>query len=287
MPVKLPFGLRRSDNRWVDVHMVPNGSKSDCICPICRDDLIARNGGTSGRIHHFSHKADCAASYETVVHETAKQIIKDLGFIWLPIGDGKKFAFAGSTLENRYDRVQPDVTVWSPGGRKLAVEIYVTHPVGDEKLDRLRELQMSCVEYNLSNLPRDISYEALTRMFADGDLDSLWVYNHRDVELTRQLDRRARTEAIVRPTIIRKNNSGYDIFHVEPCPVAARNPRGKPIGNVNLDCRGCRFCFGVIGHRARPTGVKCGGHVAQLFVAYGTEQLAQIARTRGTIRFGH
>lgn len=280
MSVKLPFGLHTSDNRFVDAKSVPNGKLCGCICPACRDSLIAKNQGKQ-KIAHFAHKADCEAAYETVIHGTAKQIIRDLGFVWLPpslVSAKKKFTFTGHRLEKRYDRLIPDVTVWTSENHKLAVEVRVTHAVSPEKLLMLRRIKLSCVEYDLSTLPRDITYVALKAEFEDNKLAAHWVFNHKArieelrlaamrrqfeserVEHNRKIMALARREAIDRLVLVRKNSYAYDIYHVDPCPKGVRHHR---FANVNLDCKHCEFCFRIKRQGGVPVVITCGGHRAK------------------------
>jgi hypothetical protein len=84
MSVKLPFGLRVADHRLVDAQLpLPNGAACGCVCPACGGALIARNRGRF-KIRHFAHGSDCVNAYESAIHEAAKQIVRELGFVWLP-----------------------------------------------------------------------------------------------------------------------------------------------------------------------------------------------------------
>lgn len=58
---------------------VPNGAACSCICPSCKQPLVARNGG-SKVIHHFAHRAgSCKWAAETAVMLLAHGIIKAEG----------------------------------------------------------------------------------------------------------------------------------------------------------------------------------------------------------------
>jgi hypothetical protein len=53
-----------------------------------RLSLLRQRGGRQAlhrKISHFVHSANlaCSAGYETALHETAKQVIAELGYIWL------------------------------------------------------------------------------------------------------------------------------------------------------------------------------------------------------------
>jgi hypothetical protein len=301
--VKLPFGFRTSDGRLVDVLSVPNGKRCGCICPECKREIVARNNPTNAKVPHFAHSADCVTAYETVIHEAAKQILRDVGWVWLPasiIAPRTKFVFTNHTLEKRYDRLVPDVTVWNNDKDRLALEIYVTHEVGPEKQLRLKRLQLSCVEFDLSKLPREINYEQLKMMFLEDKIMARWVYNRRarleEIRLMREAQRRrseilahnrrvaieARQEAKERLVHIRKNSYGYPIYHVDPCPKGVR--RGG-LANVNLDCKECDFCFGINLQNHVPVKVLCGGHKSYLIRSLDKRDIDQ-PRESGLVLLG-
>ena len=60
------------------------GLKCGCICPLCRKDLVARQGKVMG--HHFAHAkgAECAHAVETALHLAAKDILAKRREIVLP-----------------------------------------------------------------------------------------------------------------------------------------------------------------------------------------------------------
>ncbi|MDG9672089.1 competence protein CoiA family protein [Hahella sp. CR1] len=50
---RIPFGLQVNSSKLVDVHEVPRGIHSGCICPSCRIELVARQG--QKKTWHFAH----------------------------------------------------------------------------------------------------------------------------------------------------------------------------------------------------------------------------------------
>ena len=171
--------------------------------------------------------------------------------------------------------------VWKSEANKLAVEVFVTHEVGPEKLVKLKQLNLACVEYDLSELPRDITYEKLKNDFENDCIRSKWVYNKKVEDALRkdEIARRrlaveeaarkrkqmaeARATAVVRPVYVRQNSYGYDVYHVDPCPTGVRTSRGAAIANVRLDCRKCEYCFYVKWENKVPVSVRCGGHKSE------------------------
>ena len=87
----IPFGLRLSDQQFVDVSEVQRGRKCNCICPSCKTPLIARQGEINE--WHFAHaskgvssetESECEYSFWLSVTLMAKQVIASASSIQLP-----------------------------------------------------------------------------------------------------------------------------------------------------------------------------------------------------------
>lgn len=67
-----------SSNKLKHIDAVENGMACGCVCPCCREKLMAKNGGTK-RIHHFAHASgvDCEGAYETMLHLLAKERVQE------------------------------------------------------------------------------------------------------------------------------------------------------------------------------------------------------------------
>jgi len=88
----IPFGLRLTDQQFVDVAEVEKGRECGCICPSCETPLIARQGEINE--WHFAHASknvesdiedECKYSFWVSVILMAKQIIKKADSITLPL----------------------------------------------------------------------------------------------------------------------------------------------------------------------------------------------------------
>src|SRR3546814_3132537 len=66
--------------------------------------------------------------------------------------------FDDAILENHLDAIVPDVIV-RKGNHRLLVEMYVTHRCGPEKIQRIMDLGLSCVEIDLRRIPSDATRE--------------------------------------------------------------------------------------------------------------------------------
>src|SRR5258707_9534186 len=80
--IKLPFGLK--DGAIVHISEAKQGLACGCVCPSCKEPLVARKGSVT--IHHFAHHkgTDCAKGVETALHLASKRILVDRRVMTLP-----------------------------------------------------------------------------------------------------------------------------------------------------------------------------------------------------------
>ena len=197
----MTYALDQND-RLVHVDSVSNGLKCDCHCPACGQRLSARQG--TKKSHSFAHYSDnevkCAYGYQTSLHLLAKEIISEGCDILLPpvFYDKKAFVFSkfdsedyraikepihepyklradSVELEKKFDSFIPDIILHYKG-KPLIVEIFVTHPVDDEKQERIRAAGVSAIEFDLSDVDREIYKESLRAIFESGE-NCHWVFN--------------------------------------------------------------------------------------------------------------
>ncbi len=172
-----PYGLR--DGHVVSVEELDveteYGKKCNCICPRCKVPLIARIRGQIRR-KHFAHDgtSDCVGAYESALHLLVKEVIQEGAKIKLPpiVSSHKGNGFfvfddyilsnafvSGDTLiepdngkteiEKDLGGVRPDIII-EYSGKKLIIEVLVTHAVDDEKRKKIREMGISCIEVDFS-----------------------------------------------------------------------------------------------------------------------------------------
>ena len=141
MALKVPYG--EQDGHLVHVDMVPRGLACNCICPVCRGTLIARQGETNA--HHFAHHQDDNCDGETLLHYLGKHLLcsrislaisrrEGILFSWRcreceDVHQGDLIEEASSVrLEESLGNIQPDVTLFDQHRRPLVlVEVVVTH----------------------------------------------------------------------------------------------------------------------------------------------------------------
>ena len=211
---KIPFGLRQSDNEFVDVHDVPNGQKCGCVCPSCRTQLQAKQGGD--KVWHFAHsskkvyentKNECEYSFYLSLRLMARQLIGKQLKLCLPeykgvieyyegiirIPQTKEFIVTGQKeitlydieIESNFYGSSVDV-IGSIGDFKFI--IYFTHPdrAIPEELFNPENTKCGVIEISLLSLQGkfmtakddDTTYHKILSDFLVNDTDSKsWVYH--------------------------------------------------------------------------------------------------------------
>jgi len=244
MEPKLTFGLRA--NELIHISEVEKGLSCECICPACSAKLVAKKGNIKKQ--HFAHdKGDsCKYAVETALHLAAKKILEVEKKLWLPkvllkfpldrenwkISDSILLTFDEVLLEEKCKNVVPDIIVIHKG-RKLFIEIKVTHGIDDVKLSRLFDLDISVLEIDLSNENRDFTWDYLKKKIINDIDNKIWIQNVKsDNIFTKLLDLSEKKKVIQR---------GF-AFHVDYCPNNERIWKGKSYANVMDDCICCEFC---------------------------------------------
>ena len=168
---RLPFGLK--GNQMVHIDDVENGLSCDCICPGCKEPLVAKNKGQF-KAHHFAHQTsehNCQHGLESAVHQYAKQVIKEAGYVWLPDYEYRetrrddlglthseskhypavKTGFTDIQLEQKVEDFRPDIL--GIGQEKVVhVEIFYRHKVDEAKANKVREGNHWMIEIDLSTV---------------------------------------------------------------------------------------------------------------------------------------
>ncbi len=150
-----------TNNRIVHVSEVGRGLGCGCVCAVCSEAMVAKQGAE--REHHFAHasnKADCAASYETLLHRFAKRVIQEKGGLAVPPFQGHSAArwlqFERVDEEVRLDagRVRPDIVGYS-GGEPVVIEVAYSSFADSEKIAKLEALNLRAVEIDLHDFPAE------------------------------------------------------------------------------------------------------------------------------------
>ena len=119
------------------------------------------------------------------------------------------------------------------GGKSLFIEIFVTHRIDDNKLDKLRETKISTIEIDLSKKTEIITTEELTDILLNDSEEKQWKYNNFSAESFQKFMSVADRKSIV--------PRGFAL-HVDNCPIKSRKWNGRPYANVMKDCLYCEYC---------------------------------------------
>lgn len=89
----IPFAIRDSGGRPVDVHDVPRGKKCECVCPSCKGRLIARQGKVNE--WHFAHEIQ---RYDSICEYTFFVSLRDM--VKYLLVDGINFRLPGLNFDD-------------------------------------------------------------------------------------------------------------------------------------------------------------------------------------------
>ncbi len=166
--------------RIVHVDDVPNGAACGCVCPYCREPLIARHG--TEYKHGFAHrsetrKANLEICYMVTLYKLAEQIIQTEKRIHAPSYYGlfkaEDLVFQEVMIDDRYDREgrQPVVIGITAEGKEYLIEFVFK--------DKVRHLHS--IDYQNTNvLEVDLSNQELTHLkdfLLSSEEDKRWVNN--------------------------------------------------------------------------------------------------------------
>ena len=261
-----------------------NGLKCACTCPACGGTLIAKQGKLLE--HHFAHASgdECQHAVETALHLVAKDILTVRKEFVLPaikipsvytrphsksymdehspeLAPQRRYSIGSVAVEQRLGSIIPDVIV-GINGRELLVEVTVTHGIDRDKLSKIRDLGLSCLEIDLSDTDRGLTREELEKIIVDGIAHKRWLYNVRAEESGRR--------KLSEGTLLFSVHRGL-AWHVDGCPISARIWRGNHYANVIDDCTGCEHLLKADAN----VGVVCDG-----FRALGKPRPPQTQGTR-------
>lgn len=169
-----------ADGRMVHVDNVSRGLLCGCICPNCREKLIARHGDVKG--HGFAHHSDNRGAnlnicYQVVMYKLAEQIIQTRKRIHLPSYYGifreRDIEFKDVRIDSRYEREdkQPDVIATTYDGKLYLIEFVFQYKVQHKHAFDYKNL--TCLEVDLSNQ----SLETLERFLMESAEDRKWLNN--------------------------------------------------------------------------------------------------------------
>lgn len=172
-----------------------SGLACNCICPKCNEPLMARKGNHN--VHHFAHKpnSNCNYGYQSSIHYLAKEIIASAQSIYIPeleirgirresIHDDGIIRIAGRELdiktiklEHKIDSIIPDIVVYNNNDKPLAIEIFVTHAVDEEKERKIKDINIPVIEVDLSKVNHLITREELQNILLKPNDRKYWIFS--------------------------------------------------------------------------------------------------------------
>lgn len=164
----------------VHVDSVSQGLKCDCVCPHCKEQLLARHGDV--RAHGFAHHSDCRRAnlkicYMVIMYKLAEQIIQQTKKIYVPsyfgVFEEKVMDFVEVSIDSCYERIdkQPDVIATTSEGEKYLIEFTFAYKV--QHKEKLDYKNLNCLEIDLSRQ----SLESLHEFLLHSAEDRQWINN--------------------------------------------------------------------------------------------------------------
>lgn len=189
------FALAK-DGEIVSVADVDRGLACDCICPACKEALVAKKGAI--RIWHFAHAsgASCEGGAESALHLAAKRLIEKSRGIMVPeirvqksvhLPDGRSATgeicveamwvdFDRVSLEEPLGTIKPDV-IGQAGSARYLIEIAVSHFVDYEKRVTIETLGLPALEISLNLMERESwDWAALEEAVVQGTAAKAWLF---------------------------------------------------------------------------------------------------------------
>lgn len=142
-------------------------------------DWTDEDGGLSGDLRR-----------ESLLHREVKAILADANKILVPAwritdtGDilteslqRVSFYVARARLEKKLGRIIPDVIAELQDGRELLVEVTVTNTITEERLDRIRAVNIATIEIDFSRMVGALSRDALRHLVLDDVVGKRWLHH--------------------------------------------------------------------------------------------------------------
>lgn len=161
--LKIPFAER--GGRLIHVSGVPRGLECDCVCPVCKDPVVARKGEVVQ--HHFAHYPGSECTPETVLHQVGKRLLfqriaahlekgRPLPIRWKCTFCGEEHA--GNLLkvarrvemERTLEGCRPDLVLFDvEDGPVAIVEVVVTHSPDENVVNYCEQQGVRLVQFRL------------------------------------------------------------------------------------------------------------------------------------------
>ena len=179
--MQIPSGLK--NDRYHDVSEVELGRSCGCICPSCKQSLVAKKGDPEKMVHHFAHdkkakdelteKIECQFSFCVAARLVLKRCFREFDSFQIDLPDWK----LNLSVKDNYER-DIQVSGYVTQGGSLTVEHFVVEPESP-----YNELDVLChvgdykvgIHFSYSGRPAVVSDELAHISVVDINLDLLEV----------------------------------------------------------------------------------------------------------------
>lgn len=199
---------RALDGSLCAIEDAERGLACRCTCLACSAALVARKGKLRrwSFAHQANHQAACDFAAETALHYAMKELIAQEKRLFVPQLDiavtretsygekvtrthsvpGRMVELDSVSLEYSVNPIRPDVVATS-GGRRLFIEVVVTHEVDDRKLAHIERIGASAIKIDLRSHNRTVDRETLRRVALTSCVEKSWIFHSRKAEYQRKL----------------------------------------------------------------------------------------------------
>jgi hypothetical protein len=153
--IKLTFAVDEN-GKFIGISEAERAGKYFCIT--CSENLIVRKGPI--RRHHFSHKGGSSCSFESMLHQLAKNIIYDAESIAMPNFRSHHRILKAELESSPCSGIISDIVLETEKER-VAVEIKVRHKKSEEDIRKFKQHNISVMELDLSTDQLPVSMSAL------------------------------------------------------------------------------------------------------------------------------
>lgn len=128
---------------------------------------------------------------ESLLHREVKAILESASSLMLPgwgqvVDDQDRYnqhavlprrvVVRGAVLEHRLGRIIPDVIARLADDSELLIEVTVTNRITDERLERIRQVNLPTIEIDFSRMGGIVSRERLRQLVLDEVLGKAWLH---------------------------------------------------------------------------------------------------------------